>query len=42
MRLTVEQEIITVAMVVLGTLLTRFLPFIIFPANKPTQNIYNI
>ena len=31
MRLTVEQEIITVAMVVLGTLLTRFLPFIIFP-----------
>ncbi|WP_130889944.1 MULTISPECIES: branched-chain amino acid transporter permease [Fusobacterium] len=36
MRLTVEQEIITVAMVVLGTLFTRFLPFIIFPANKPT------
>ena len=36
MRLTVEQEIITVAMVVLGTLLTRFLPFIIYPANKPT------
>ena len=27
---------ITVAVVVLGTMLTRFLPFLIFPANKPT------
>lgn len=34
--MTVSQQIITVAMVVLGTLITRFLPFIIFPASKPT------
>lgn len=34
--MTITQEIITVGMVVLGTMITRFLPFIIFPANKPT------
>lgn len=33
--MTVTQRIITVAMVVLGTLITRFTPFIVFPANKP-------
>ena len=27
---------LTVGMVVLGTMLTRFIPFIIFPAGKPT------
>ena len=27
---------ITIGMVVLGTALTRFLPFLIFPAGKPT------
>lgn len=34
--MTLTQQIITIAMVVLGTLLTRFLPFLIFPAGKPT------
>lgn len=34
--MSVSQQIITVAMVVLGTMLTRFLPFIIFPAGKTT------
>lgn len=28
------QEILTIAIVVLGTMLTRFLPFIIFPEGK--------
>ncbi len=30
------QRIITITMVVLGTMCTRFLPFIIFRADKPT------
>lgn len=34
--MTIMQQIITVSMVVLGTALTRFLPFLIFPARKPT------
>lgn len=34
--MTVTQQIITIAMVVLGTMITRFLPFIVFPADKPT------
>lgn len=34
--MTLTQQIITVAMVVLGTLITRFLPFIAFPSGKPT------
>lgn len=34
--MTVEQQIITIAAVVLGTMTTRFLPFLVFPANKPT------
>ena len=32
--MTVTQSIITVAAVVLGTMVTRFLPFIIFPEGK--------
>lgn len=36
MKMTLAQQIITVAMVVLGTMLTRFLPFLLFPAGKPT------
>ncbi|WP_050183739.1 branched-chain amino acid transporter permease [Domibacillus robiginosus] len=36
MTMSVAQQIITVAMVVLGTMLTRFLPFILFPSGKPT------
>lgn len=34
--MTFTQQIITVGMVVLGTALTRFLPFLIFPADRPT------
>lgn len=34
--MSLSQKIITVALVVLGTMLTRFLPFIMFPADKPT------
>ena len=32
--MTTTQQIITIAMAVLATALTRFLPFIIFPAGK--------
>lgn len=34
--MTLTQQIITIGMVVLGTMITRFLPFFIFPADKPT------
>ena len=34
--MTLTQRIITIAIVVLGTMLTRFLPFLIFPPGKPT------
>ena len=34
--MTIQQQIITILMVILGTMLTRFLPFLIFPAGKPT------
>ena len=34
--MTLSQQMLTNAMVVLGTALTRFLPFLIFPSGKPT------
>jgi branched-subunit amino acid transport protein AzlD len=34
--MSVTQQIITIAMVVLGTMLTRFLPFAVFPPGKST------
>lgn len=34
--MTLTQRLITIGMVVLGTILTRFLPFLLFPAGKPT------
>jgi len=34
--MTLTQQLITIGMVVLGTMLTRFLPFLIFPAEKET------
>lgn len=34
--MTLTHQIITIAMVVLGTMITRFLPFLIFPAGKET------
>lgn len=33
--MTLMQKIITIAMVVLGTVTTRYLPFLVFPADKP-------
>lgn len=38
--MTTSQSIITILAVVLGTMLTRFLPFLIFPENKtPPESI---
>lgn len=34
--MTLTQRIMTIGMVVLGTMLTRFLPFLLFPAGRPT------
>ena len=34
--MTLTQQIITIGMIVLGTAVTRFLPFLVFPAGKPT------
>lgn len=34
--MTLMQQIITIAMCVLGTMLTRFLPFLIFRPDRPT------
>lgn len=34
--MTVTQQIITIAMCVAGTMLTRFLPFLIFRSDRPT------
>ena len=34
--MTLTQQFITIGMVILGTVLTRFLPFLLFPAGKPT------
>lgn len=33
--MTVTQKILTIFVVVFGTMLTRFLPFILFPGSKP-------
>ena len=34
--MTLTQQVVTIAIVVLGTMLTRFLPFLLFPAGRPT------
>ena len=34
--MTVTQQIITIALCVLGTMATRFLPFLVFSGDKPT------
>lgn len=36
MTMTVAQQMIMIAVVVLGTMATRFLPFLIFPPGRPT------
>ncbi len=34
--MTVLQKVMTIGVIVLGTMLTRFLPFLLFPSGKPT------
>ncbi|RAV02685.1 branched-chain amino acid transporter permease [Paenibacillus sp. YN15] len=34
MEMTVLERCLTIGMVVLGTMITRFLPFVLFPANR--------
>lgn len=34
--MTFPEQIITIAVVVFGTMLTRFIPFIVFPSGRPT------
>jgi branched-subunit amino acid transport protein AzlD len=36
--MSLMQQIITIAMVVLGTMFTRFLPFVVFPPGKTTPD----
>jgi len=36
--MTLLERMITIGMVVLGTMMTRFLPFIIFPSGRPTPS----
>ena len=37
--MTLTQRILTIAVIVLGTMLTRFLPFLLFPAGKSTPTV---
>lgn len=37
--MSVAQQVITIGMVVLGTLITRFLPFVVFPSGRPVPKI---
>ena len=34
--MTIFQQIVTIAMVILGTLITRFVPFLLFPSEEKT------
>lgn len=34
--MTLPEQLITIGMVILGTMLTRFLPFLLFPAGRTT------
>lgn len=34
--MTLEQQMITIALCVIGTMMTRYLPFLIFSSRKPT------
>jgi branched-subunit amino acid transport protein AzlD len=36
MPMSLIQKLITIGLVILGTMITRFLPFFIFTSNKPT------
>lgn len=34
--MTITEQVITIAVIAAATMLTRFLPFLVFPAGKPT------
>ena len=34
--MSIPQQLVTIGVIVLGTMLTRFLPFILFPENRET------
>ncbi len=36
--MTFEQQVITIGICVLGTMMTRFLPFLVFSSKKPTPD----
>jgi branched-subunit amino acid transport protein AzlD len=36
--MTLLEQTITIGMVVLGTMMTRFIPFLIFPSGRPTPS----
>ncbi|RAP76038.1 branched-chain amino acid transporter permease [Paenibacillus montanisoli] len=38
MAMTQFEQIVTIGMVVLGTMATRFIPFLIFPPGRPTPS----
>ena len=37
--MTLTQTLITISAVIAATMLTRFLPFLLFPAGKPTPSV---
>ena len=37
--MTGREQFLTILVIVLGTMLTRFLPFLLFPAGKPTPKV---
>lgn len=36
--MTLEQQVITIGLCVLGTMITRFTPFLVFGGNRPTPH----
>ncbi len=36
MTMTLAERLVTIGMVILGTVTTRFLPFLLFPPSRPT------
>ena len=38
MTMSLTEQLIMVGMVILGTMLTRFLPFLFFPVGRPTRS----
>lgn len=37
--MTENEQFLTIFVIVLGTMVTRFLPFLLFPAGKPTPKV---